>query len=108
MKNYVQPGATITLIAPYDVASGGGLLVGSIFGYAKHAAKAGEQVETLTEGVVDGAKSAGAVTLGAKLYWDNTAKALTTTVATNPLVGAATQAAASADPTARIKLGLVA
>ena len=30
MKNYVQPGNTITLTAPYAVASGDGLLVGSI------------------------------------------------------------------------------
>ena len=34
MKNYVQPGNTITLTAPYTVASGDGLLVGSIFGIA--------------------------------------------------------------------------
>ena len=34
MKNYVQPGNTIPLTAPYDVASGDGLLVGSIFGVA--------------------------------------------------------------------------
>ena len=32
MKTYVQPGNTITLTAPYAVASGDGLLVGSIFG----------------------------------------------------------------------------
>ena len=32
MKNYVQPGNTITLTAPYAVASGDGLLVGAIFG----------------------------------------------------------------------------
>ena len=29
MKNYVQPGNTITLTAPYAVASGDGLLVGA-------------------------------------------------------------------------------
>ena len=34
MKNYVQPGATLTLTAPYAVVSGDGLLVGSIFGVA--------------------------------------------------------------------------
>ena len=34
MKNYVQPGNTITLTAPYAVVSGDGLLVGSIFGVA--------------------------------------------------------------------------
>ena len=34
MKNFVQPGSTITLTAPYAVASGDGLLVGAIFGVA--------------------------------------------------------------------------
>jgi predicted RecA/RadA family phage recombinase len=34
MKNFVQPGNTITLTAPYAVASGDGLLVGYIFGVA--------------------------------------------------------------------------
>lgn len=34
MRNYIQPGNTITLMAPYDVTSGGGLLVGAIFGVA--------------------------------------------------------------------------
>ena len=34
MRNYIQPGHAITLLAPYDVVSGAGLLVGSIFGVA--------------------------------------------------------------------------
>ncbi len=46
MKNFVQPGNTITLTAPYAVASGDGLLVGSIFGIAAGAAALGEPVET--------------------------------------------------------------
>ena len=41
MKNYVQPGNTITLTAPYAVTSGDGLLVGSIFGIASGAAALG-------------------------------------------------------------------
>ena len=41
MKNYVQPGNTITLTAPYAVASGDGLLVGSIFGVASGTAALG-------------------------------------------------------------------
>ena len=41
MKNYVQPGNTITLTAPYDVASGDGLLVGSVFGVAAGDAREG-------------------------------------------------------------------
>ena len=46
MKNFVQPGNTITLTAPYAVASGDGLLVGSIFGVASGSAALGEPIET--------------------------------------------------------------
>ena len=51
MKNFVQPGNTITLTAPHAVASGDGLLVGSIFGIAAGAAALGEPVETALVGV---------------------------------------------------------
>ena len=53
MKNYVQPGNTITLTAPYAVTSGDGLLVGSIFGVAAGNAILGDPVETAVEGVYD-------------------------------------------------------
>ena len=47
MKNYVQPGKTITLAAPYAVAAGDGLLVGAIFGVATATAGNGEAVEAV-------------------------------------------------------------
>ena len=79
MRNYIQPGHAITLLAPYDVVSGGGLLVGSIFGVASHDALSGAEVETQLTGVIDLAKVASqAWTAGAKVYWDNTAKRVTT------------------------------
>ena len=34
MKNFIQPGDTVTAVAPYDVASGGGALIGLLFGVA--------------------------------------------------------------------------
>lgn len=108
MKNYVQPGDVITLTAPYAVASGAGLLVGSLFGVACGAAALNAEVEARTTGVFDLAKASGAVTQGAKLYWDNTNKLLTTTSSGNTLVGVATQAAQSGDATARVRLGIVA
>lgn len=52
-KNYVQPGRTITLAAPYAVASGDGLLVGAIFGIATASAILAEQVEACLVGVFD-------------------------------------------------------
>ena len=53
MKNYVQPGKTITLAAPYAVSAGDGLLVGAIFGVATASAAIGEAVESALVGVFD-------------------------------------------------------
>ena len=76
MRNYIQPGHAITLAAPYDVVSGAGLLVGSIFGVASHDALSGAEVEAQLTGVIDLAKVASqAWTAGAKVYWDNTGEA---------------------------------
>ena len=108
MKNKIQPGNVLTLIAPRVLASGAGFLVGSIFAVATTNATTGTPVEGDTVGVFDFPKAAGAVTQGAKLYWDNTNFVVTTTAGSNTLIGAATQAAASGDATARVKLGIVA
>lgn len=104
MKNFVQPGNNLTLTAPRDLVSGAGFLVGAIFAVASNTVESGDPVAGVTEGVFDLPKAAGAVTAGQKLYWNNTAFNLTTTATDNTLVGAATQAAASGDATARVKL----
>jgi predicted RecA/RadA family phage recombinase len=93
MKNYVQPGRTITLAAPYAVTSGDGFLVGAIFGVATASAALGELVEACLVGVFDLKKTASqAWSVGDKVYWDNAAKEVTKTVATNTLIGAAVDA----------------
>lgn len=93
MKNYVQPGNTITLAAPYAVASGDGLLVGAIFGVATGSAASAENVEAALVGVFDLAKAPNqAWSAGAKIYWDNTNRRCTTTASGNTLIGVATEA----------------
>lgn len=93
MKNYVQPGNTVTLTAPYDVASGDGLLVGAIFGAATGAAANGEAIETALVGVFDLKKvGSQAWAVGDKIYWDNTAKQATKTATDNTLIGVAIEA----------------
>ena len=93
MKNYVQPGHTVPLPAPYAVTSGDGLLVGAIFGLATASAGAGESVEARLVGVVDLKKTASqAWAIGDKIYWDNTAKEATKTATATPLIGAAIEA----------------
>ena len=92
MKNYVQPGNTITLAAPYALASGDGLLIGTIFGVASATAALGEAVETSLVGIFDLKKVASqAWSVGDKVYWDNTAKEVTKTSTGNTLVGVAVE-----------------
>ena len=96
MKNFVQPGNTITLTAPYAVASGDGLLVGAIFGVAAGSAASGDPVEAALIGVFDITKvGSQAWTVGAKIYWDDTNKRCTTVATDNTLIGVAVEAGAS-------------
>lgn len=96
MKNYIQPGDTITLTAPAAVASGDPVVVGAIFGVASTAAATGEPVECKRTGVFTLTKKAAtAMTEGAKAYWDATNSEITPTATGNLLVGAAAVAAAS-------------
>lgn len=96
MKNFIQLGATVTMLAPYAVTSGNGLLVGSIFGVAANDASSGERVEAKRNGVfILPCLSTDTVAVGAKLYWDDTNRRLTTTATNNTLVGAAAAAKAA-------------
>ena len=105
MRNYIQPGNTITLTAPYAVTSGGGLLVGAIFGVATSDAASGETVEACLVGVVDLAKKAAqAWSVGDKVYWDDTAKVPTKTATDNTLIGVAVASVAAAATTGRVRL----
>ena len=107
MKNYVQPGNTITLTAPYAVTSGDGLLVGSIFGVAAGTAALGDPVETALEGVYDLKKVASqAWAVGDKIYWDNTARQTTKVTTSNTLIGVATEVVAggAGDVVGRVRL----
>lgn len=107
MKNYVEPGNTITLTAPYAVTSGDGLLVGAIFGVAAGTAASGDPVETAVVGVYDLKKVASqAWAVGDKIYWDNTAKNTTKTLTSNTLIGVATDVVAggATDLIGRVRL----
>jgi len=105
MRNKVQKGNVITVAAPYAVTSGAGMLVGALFGIAAGDAANGAQVEIDREGVFDiAAVTADTGAVGVKVYWDNAAKKITTTVGSNTLVGCLTQAKTGTDTTARVCL----
>lgn len=93
MKNFVQKGDNLTLAAPYDRLSGQGALIGSIFGVASVDVLSGVEAAFVRTGVFTLAKPGSqAWTVGAKVYWDNTAKNVTTTSTSNTLIGVAVAA----------------
>jgi predicted RecA/RadA family phage recombinase len=104
MKNSIQEGEVLALAAPYAVASGGGALIGAIFGVAVTALANGEVGSFQLEGVYNLPKASGAATLGQRAYWDNTNKVVTATVGSNTLVGVFTAAYASGDTLANVRL----
>ena len=104
MKNFVHEGTVLELVAPYDVLSGGGLLVGNIFGVANTDAASGSAVNADVMGVFDLAKDASLFSAGDYVYWDNVNKAATSTVATNKKIGVAELAAVAGDSTVRVRL----
>lgn len=105
MKNFIQSGENITLTAAADVASGSGVLVGSLFGVATGDAKLGDPVTIVRRGVFALEKTAAqAWGVGAKVFWNDTAKECTTVASGNTLIGLAVQSAADPSDTGVVLL----
>ena len=109
MKTFIQPGRTLTVAAPTGgVVSGEGVLIGALFGMATTDAAEGAEVEILTEGVVEIAKtSALAIDVGDRLFWDDTNAVVNKTATAQLCVGVAVAAAADPSDTVKMKLGAV-
>lgn len=111
MKNFIATGDNVTVAAPYAVSSGGGALVGSLFGVAVNDAENAAEVVLSTRGIYELAKAGSqAWTVGAKVYWDNTNKVCTTSASGNTLIGVATEAVGSGagETLGKVRLGIVA
>ena len=108
MKNYIAPGNVVAVPAPANVSSGDGVLVGSLFGVASYSALSGAEVEVKVNGVFELPKvSAQAWTVGAAIYWDDTAKKCTTAAGSEPantLIGKALAVAANPSDTGVVRL----
>ena len=110
MRNYVQPGNSLANAVPYagGVLSGQGVLVGALVGVAAVDGAQNAIIEAATQGVFDITKEpALAITAGARVFWDNTNRRITTTAAGNFQVGIASLAALAADTTVRVWLNRV-
>ena len=81
MTNFIKSGDNLTLAAPYDVLSGGGFKVGNVFGVAANDTLSGADVECNVEGVYDLTKDGSTFAQGDLAYWDDSAKKVSSTVA---------------------------
>ena len=109
MKNCIRPeGQFVPLAIPYTggATAGQGILVGALFGVAQKDGAQNEVVECAVVGEFDLTKEPSlAISQGARVFWDNTNRRITTTTTGNFHVGFCTVAALATDTTVRVLLG---
>ena len=104
MKNFVQVGDIIEVVAPSEVASGDIVTVGTLAGVAVKDAASGAAVNIQTRGVFDVTKTEEqAWTVGAPIY--ATSAGLATTASSgNTLIGKAVAVAVNPSTIGRVRL----
>ena len=102
---FAHEGAAIDFTPGTDVSAGDVIVQGDLVGVARLDIKAGVLGTLAVTGVFDFAKATNvAYTVGQILYWDDTNNIVTTTATGNKLVGKAVRAAATTDPTVRVRM----
>lgn len=106
MKNYLQPGNSLTVPAPSGgVVSGSPVAIGSLRGFAAATAAEGEDVSIVRAGVFQVVKETGAAwAVGDKIYLKADGSAFNKTASGNTLFGFVTEAALSAATVGKIIL----
>ena len=105
MKNYVQRGDTLDIVAAAAVTSGSVQVVGTIIGVANTDAAVGETYALNVTGVYELPKtSALAIAVGDTLYFDAANKVVNKTSAGNTKIGVAVTAAANPSPSVNVRL----
>jgi predicted RecA/RadA family phage recombinase len=106
MNNFIQDGGVLTLDPGETVAAGTGKLFGAaLFGVAVVDAVSGTASAFRCEGVVVIAKtSALAISVGDRLFWDDTNNVVNKTSTAQQQVGVAVEAAANPSSTVKMKL----
>ena len=105
MRNFIQTGDIVTILAPAAVSSGDGVLVGTLFGIAATDAEFGDNVAIKTTGVFTLPKtSTQAWTVGAAIYWDGDECTTADGAGANTLIGKAMAVAANPSATGVVRL----
>lgn len=108
MRNYIQPGNSLSITAPAGGVMGGDfVIVGSLFGIAAYDAAEGENAEIVTTGVFELPKAGtAAIAQGAKVYHIAASGLVTATAGSNLFIGHATEGAPEAATSVRVRLSL--
>ncbi len=104
---YIQKGVSLDYTPSADVAGGTMVICGTLAGIAERPISSGSLGAVTVEGVFACPKATGAITMGAKVYWDATNSNVTTTATSNTIIGAAAGAAASGDSEVLVKLNAI-
>ena len=104
MQNFVQAGEQLKFTAAADYIGGSGAVIGNLFGVVTTDVKSGETGVFRIRGLVRLPKATGAITQMATVYWDNTAKNVTTSASGTRKIGVAAYAQASGDATVEVAL----
>lgn len=113
-QNYIQPGDVIDYTVPAAGVTSGDVVVmeDNLVGIALGTGVEDDVVSVALEGVFDLAKASGAITAGAKIYYDADNENVTTDSAGGspwgdfPLVGRATESVLTAATLVNVKLSL--
>ena len=106
MKNFVQVGDSVTVVAAANATSGNIVVMGQMFGVATHTALTGADLTLKLGGVFDFVKlnaASTSIAVGANVYWDAT-NAVATPTNSFTRIGVATAAATNVATTVRVRL----
>lgn len=103
--NFVKDGHILDLTAGATVVTGGGIVVGQVFGIAQNTISSGASGPVKVDGVHDILKAtADVISQGGFVYWDNTAKNATVTSSGNTKIGVAEVTVSSGGTAVRTRL----
>ena len=106
MRNFVQPGDSLTVIAAANANSGTVVVMGQMFGIATHNALTGERLTLKLGGVFDLAKTNAAsmsMAVGANVYWDAANSRATANASGTVKIGVAAVAVDNAAAVVRVR-----
>lgn len=108
-KNYIKPGEHLTYTAGADIASGSGVLLGTLLGVALTTLASGASGEAAVEGVWELPKaSAAVINAWSNPIWDVSAgEFIAASAATGDLLGGAVAVEAAGSGTTTVKVRLL-